>query len=73
MTNEEANKIIYQQWQEFLENNLDYAGISDAYKMAIKALKQIDDIKKIILSDIYIQEDVMKYKMICEIIEKENK
>ena len=40
MTNEKARKIIYDQWQEFLEHNLDYAGISEAYKMAIHALEQ---------------------------------
>ena len=40
MTREEAAKILYNQWQGFLEDNIDYAGISDAYKMAIKALEQ---------------------------------
>ena len=37
MTNEEAKKIIYNQWQAFLDDNIDYAGISEAYKMAILA------------------------------------
>lgn len=40
MTREEAATILYYQWQGFLENNIDYAGISEAYKMAIEALKQ---------------------------------
>ena len=40
MTNNEASKIIYKEWQSFLEHNIDYAGISEAYKMAIQALKQ---------------------------------
>ena len=40
MTNEEAKKIIFNQWQSFLEDNIDYGGISEAYKMAIKALEQ---------------------------------
>lgn len=40
MTNEEAKKIIFNQWQAFLEDNIDYGGISEAYKMAIKALEQ---------------------------------
>lgn len=40
MTNKEAKKIIYNQWQAFLDDNIDYAGISEAYKMAIKALGQ---------------------------------
>jgi len=40
MTREEAKEKIFCQWQDFLEHNLDYAGISEAYKMAIKALEQ---------------------------------
>ena len=39
MTNEEAKKIIFNQWQSFLEDNIDYGGISEAYTMAIKALE----------------------------------
>ena len=46
-TNEKARKIIYNQWQEFLEHNLDYAGISEAYKMAIHALDVVDAIDDI--------------------------
>lgn len=38
MTNEEAKEKLYMQWQEFLEENIDYAGISDAYKMALEDL-----------------------------------
>ena len=49
MTNEKAREIIYDQWQEFLEHNLDYAGISEAYKMAIQALEQIKKVKEIII------------------------
>jgi hypothetical protein len=40
MTNEQAKEKLYMQWQEFLENNLDYAGISEAYQMAFKALTE---------------------------------
>jgi hypothetical protein len=40
MTREEAATILYKEWQRFLEHNLDYAGISNAYMMAIKTLKQ---------------------------------
>lgn len=40
MTNEEAIKIIFNQWQEFLENYIDYGGVSEAYKLALKALEQ---------------------------------
>ena len=47
MTNLEAKKIIYNQWQAFLDDNIDYAGISEAYKMAIKALEQKDTLEKV--------------------------
>ena len=40
ITNEEAKKIIFNQWQSFLEDNVDYGGISEAYKMAFKVLAQ---------------------------------
>lgn len=47
MTNTEAKDKLYLQWQEFLEHNLDYGGISEAYKMSFKALDQMDIIDKI--------------------------
>lgn len=40
MTNKEAKEKLYMEWQKFLEDNIDYAGISDAYKTAFKALEQ---------------------------------
>lgn len=41
-----------------------------ALDLAIQALEQIDKIKQIIAIDnSVIQEDVMKYKMICEVVE----
>ena len=40
MTNKEAKEKLYMEWQKFLENNIDYAGISEAYKMAFEALEQ---------------------------------
>ena len=43
MTNEKASEILFMQWQDFLEHNIDYAGISDAYKKAFEALKLIPD------------------------------
>ena len=48
MTEQRAKAILYNEWQGFLENNIDYAGVSDAYKLAFNALEQmsaIDDIK----------------------------
>lgn len=80
MTNEEAKEKIFYQWQDFLEHNIDYAGISEAYKMAIKALEQGDilqDIKKEIelkektLTDKYGQ---VKYGVwtddVCNVLDK---
>ena len=40
MTNKEAKEKLYMEWQKFLEDNIDYAGISEAYKVAFKALEQ---------------------------------
>ena len=40
MTREDAKEKLYMEWQKFLEDNIDYAGISEAYKMAIEALEQ---------------------------------
>lgn len=48
MTNKEAKEKLYIEWQKFLENNIDYAGISEAYKMAFKALEQITKIVDIV-------------------------
>ena len=42
MTTQEAKDKLYMQWQDFLEHYVDYAGISDAYQMAFKALEQMD-------------------------------
>lgn len=41
----------------------------DSIEAGSKALKILQDITKIIYSDTYIQEDVLKYQMIKEIIE----
>ena len=43
----------------------------DALDMAIKALQTLEQIKQIINAPVYIQEDVMRYKMICEVMKDE--
>ena len=48
MTNKEAKEKLYMEWQKFLENNIDYTGISEAYKMAFKALEQESKTEKVI-------------------------
>lgn len=40
------------------------------WDMAIKALSQINDIKAIINNPMYIQEDVLRYQMICEVVKE---
>lgn len=47
---------------------MDDTAIIKAYGMAIQALQDIDQIKGIINAPVYIQEDVMRYKMICEVV-----
>lgn len=43
----------------------------EAFEMAIRALKNYDEIVQIINSPIYIQEDVFRYKAICAVVEDE--
>lgn len=71
MTNEEAIEILggiracYNIFDEYDEPK--YAALSKA----IYALKAVGDIKEIInISNFVIQEDVLKYKMVCEVVEK---
>ena len=71
MANEEAIEILggiracYNIFDEYDEPK--YAALSKA----IYALKAVGDIKEIInISNFAIQEDVLKYKMICEVVEK---
>ena len=44
--------------------------IREAYDMALSAFKKLADIESIISSPLYIQEDVIRYKAICEVINK---
>ena len=73
MTREEAIEI-YKEWVR-RDSEMTDSGVADRlenielYKMAISALEQIDKIKQIIaIPNSVIQEDVMKYKMICEVL-----
>lgn len=70
MTNKEAKEKLYMEWQKFLEDNIDYAGISEAYKMAFNALDQescrdIKEIAEIMKSD---ADAEIKCKMISNIL-----
>lgn len=67
MTREEAIAYI-REWlkDEYALNYKD----KEALNKAIEALAKINKIKEIIAIDnLVIQEDVMKYKMICEVLE----
>lgn len=48
MTNKEAKDKLYMEWQTYLEKYIDYAGVSEAYKVAFKALDQEINLDKII-------------------------
>lgn len=47
MTNEEAKDKLYMEWQKYLENYIDYAGVSEAYKVAFKSLDKDINFDKI--------------------------
>ena len=67
MTGEETIAYIYE-WlkDEYALNCKD----KEALNKAIEALAKVNKIKEIIAIDnAVIQEDVMKYKMICEVLE----
>lgn len=78
MTREEVIKVLLQHsehWKRLLTENIcsKEEGLQtvEAFDMAIKALEQILVIEQIIEGTEYIQEDVIRYKMICEVLEDE--
>ena len=76
MTNKEAietnkNLIEYMRILDKTSKCKFYKPLEENYEaldMAIQALEQIQQIKDIINATVYIQEDVLRYKMICEVI-----
>ena len=74
MTNQEAIAILENEKNNHINEGKGcyYVTRTEAVDMAINALSAIDAIKKIINSDLPIQEDVMRYKMICEIVKGES-
>lgn len=71
MTASEAIKVIKSECYVFNPLNFDRTQlINTALDAAVEALEQIKEIKGIIKDKRYIQEDVLKYKMICEVIDK---
>ena len=75
MTNETARREI-DSLDYYLQNHTnDYGEESHmAMMMAIKSLDKIEKIQAIIdIDNSVIQEDVMKYKMICEVIANDNR
>ena len=49
---------------------MDYAV---AFEKAIDALKKLAEIESIVKTQTYIQEDVLRYKMICEVLARGEK
>jgi hypothetical protein len=71
VTASEAIKIIKSECYVFNPLNFDRTQlINTALDAAVEALEQVKEIKGIVKDKRYIQEDVLKYKMICEVIEK---
>ena len=72
MTNQEAIAILENEKNNHINEGKGfyYVTRTEAVDMAISALTAIDAIKKIINSELPIQEDVMRYKMICEIVKE---
>lgn len=71
MTASEAIKVIKSECYVFNPLNFDRTRlINTALDKAVEALEQVKEIKGIVKDKRYIQEDVLKYKMICEVIEK---
>lgn len=71
MTASEAIKIIKSECYVFNPLNFDRTRlVNTALDKAVEALEQVKEIKGIIKDKRYIQEDVLKYKMICEVIDK---
>lgn len=63
MTREEAVEILTEM------NEKRFGGQSESLKMAISALSKLDQIQEIInIDNSVIQEDVLKYKMVCEVM-----
>ena len=64
MTRDEAIKLL-----ELLTEFAALEASKECYKLAIEALKQIRAIESIIdVSNLTIQEDVLKYKMIVDVV-----
>lgn len=71
MDNEQAIKIIKDcKEKSFKRTFYTLNEYHEALDMAIKALEQMEVIEAIIKSPIYIQEDVLRYKMICEVVKE---
>ena len=71
MTREEAIEILNREYIKPFDGDVwvIFPEVKEALDMAIKALERIDKIEHIIAVDnSVIQEDVLKYKMICEVL-----
>ena len=48
MTNKDAIKILQEQQAKFNDEYIDYGGVNEAYKLAIKALEDIEEWDRLI-------------------------
>lgn len=64
MTTEQAKSELMQIYMSLSEEK------KKALDVAFMAMEQAQQIKDIISSPVYIQEDVLRYKMICEVIKE---
>ena len=71
MTIKEAEKIIDKHMDGF-GAGLDAmdANLSSALYMSLNSMKALEEIKQIIDAPIYLQEDVWRFKAICEVIRR---
>ena len=68
---DDAIKELERHKEEFASDHGWNTSVVIAIDEGIRALATIEDIKKIIdIDNFTIQEDVLKYKMICEVVDK---
>jgi hypothetical protein len=65
MKTEEAIAKIEQQKLEFLENNIDYAGITEAYNMAVSALEKQEGKKPVNTRKLFADHLYIGYCPVC--------
>lgn len=69
MTNEEALEILEHNWTGVSNPDYTEKELCEVLELAIKAIEDIEKIKAIIRTpENFLEQDVYRYKMICEVI-----